>query len=118
MIALSLVEVEYCTLMEGTDEVVWLRRFLNEIAHIEPKSIIVQRNNVHSVKMARNLIFHIQIKHIECHHFVQGNVLFEAVDIKNVPSTSQRAHLLTKLLGRTKFESLQQEVGIILGFWS
>jgi hypothetical protein len=87
MIALSLVQVEYCALMEGTDEVVWLKRFLNEIAHIEPKSIIVHCNNVHSVKMARNPIFHIQIKHIECHHFVQGKVLFEEVDIKNVPST-------------------------------
>jgi hypothetical protein len=67
--------------------------------------------------MARNPIFHIKIKHIECHyHFVQEKVLFEEVDIKHVPSTSQRAHLLTKLLGRTKFESLQQQVGIILGF--
>jgi hypothetical protein len=70
MIALSLVEVEYCALMEGTDEVVWLRRFFNEIAHIEPKSIIVYCNNVRSVKMVGNPIFHIQIKHIECHHFV------------------------------------------------
>jgi hypothetical protein len=61
MIALSLVEAEYCALMEGTDEVVWLRRFLNEIAHIEPKSIIVYCDNVHSIKMARNPIFHIQI---------------------------------------------------------
>jgi hypothetical protein len=114
MISLSLVEVEYCTLMEGTDEVVWLRRFLNEIPHIELKSIIVYCNNVRSIKMAGNPIFHVQIKHIECHyHFVQEKVLFEEVDIKHVPSTSQQAYLLTKLLGRTKFESLQQQVGII-----
>ncbi len=36
VVALFLVEAEYCALMEGTKKVVWLRKFLSEINYITP----------------------------------------------------------------------------------
>jgi hypothetical protein len=40
-VALSLDEVKYCTLMENTKQVVWLRKLMTEIGLIKPRLRIV-----------------------------------------------------------------------------
>jgi hypothetical protein len=67
-VAPSSFEVEYCALMEGTKKNVWLRKLLNEIKHLKPRSTIVFCDNISSTKMAKNLIFHAITQHIKCHH--------------------------------------------------
>jgi hypothetical protein len=44
-------------------------------------------DNINSINMAKNPIFHPWTKYIECHyHFVCEKVLLEEIDIKHVPS--------------------------------
>jgi hypothetical protein len=67
-VGLSSVEEEYHALMEGTKEVVWLYKLLSEINYFKPISTIMYCDNVSSIKMAKNLVFHARTKHIECHY--------------------------------------------------
>jgi len=70
--ALSSVEAKYHALMEGTKEVVWLKKFLSEINYIKPRPTALFCDNVSNIKMAKNLVFHARTKYIECHyHFFE-----------------------------------------------
>jgi hypothetical protein len=70
--ALSSVEAKYHALMEGTKEVVWLRKILSEINYIKPRPIVLFCDNVSNIKMAKNLVFHARTEYIECHyHFFE-----------------------------------------------
>jgi hypothetical protein len=93
--------------MENTKEVVWLRKLLTKIGLIKPRLTTLFYNNISNVKMVKNHIFHAWTKHIGCHyHFVHEKVLSKEIDIKHVSSCQQQVDLLTKPLGRTKFEGL------------
>ncbi len=71
-------------------------------------------DNVNNIKMVKNQVFHARKKHIECdYHFVCEKILLKEIDIKHVLSCQQQANLLTKPLGRTKFEGLRQAIGVI-----
>jgi hypothetical protein len=87
MVALFSVGVEYCALMEGIKEVIWSRNLSTKIKHIKPRTMTMFRDNVSSIKMAKNQVFHARTKCIECHyHFVCEKVLLEEIDIKHVSS--------------------------------
>ncbi len=86
--ALFLVEAKYHTLMEGTKEVVWLRKLLSEINYIKPWPTVMFCDNVNNIKIAKNLVFHAKTKHIECHyHFVWKKVMSNKIFILHILST-------------------------------
>jgi hypothetical protein len=106
-LALSSDEAKYHILMENTKEDVWLMKLSTKIGLIKPRPTTLFCNNISNIKMAKNAILHAWTKHIECHyHFVHEKVLSNEIDIKHVQSCQQQADLLTKPLGRTKFEGL------------
>jgi hypothetical protein len=58
------------------------RRTLIFVVDADPISC----DNMSSMKIAKNPIFHARTKHIECHyHFVREKVLFEEVELIHVP---------------------------------
>lgn len=107
IMALSLVEAKYHALMEETKEIVWPRKLLNEINYIKIGLIVMFCDNVSSIKMAENQIFHAKTKYIECqYHIVGEKVMSNKISILYIPSIQQQADIFTKPLGRTKFEGL------------
>jgi hypothetical protein len=71
-------------------------------------------DNMSSMKIAKNPIFHAGTKHIECHyHFVRGKVLFEEVELIHVPTSDQPADIFTEALEINKFEEMRLKLGML-----
>ncbi len=68
-----------------------------------------------NIKMTKNHVFqYTKTKHIECHyHFIQEKAMSKKIAILHVPSIQQQANIFTKPLRRTKFEGLQQAIGVM-----
>ncbi len=67
-----------------------------------------------STKIAKNFIFHVTTKHIECHyHFVCDKVLSQEVELIHVPINDKLVDIFTKALGRNKFEEMRLKLGVV-----
>ena len=121
-ISRSSTESEYRSLSDGVQEAVWISRLLRELqllplapvsihqanteisANLEPL-VQVYCNNQSAIKLAKNLVFHARNKHIEIHHhFIRERVLEGEVGLKFISTSQQPVDILTKPLGRIKFE--------------
>jgi Reverse transcriptase (RNA-dependent DNA polymerase) len=112
-VALSTTEAEFVAASEASKEVVWLMRLFNEITELVsvPKLLI---DNMSTVKLVKNPIFHKRSKHIEVRHFfVREKVEEGQLIVEHVPSGSQLADILTKPLCRDLFVKLRGLLGII-----
>jgi hypothetical protein len=59
-------------------------------------------------------MFHATTKHIEAkHHFIREQIHLGNVDLAHIPSEDQVANILTKALGRVKFQGLRDKLGIV-----
>ena len=67
---------------------------------------MIYYDNMSSVELAKNLVFHARTKHIEVHyHFVRERVLSGEVELRYVRTHQQISDIFTKLL---RFDKLQR----------
>ena len=69
------------------------------------KSITLNCNNMSSIKLANNPVFHARSKHIKVHYsYVQEKVLTKEIDLVYVSTHEQVADIFTKSLGAEKMQ--------------
>jgi len=74
--ALSSIEVEYRSVAMAAQESTWLRQLMKD--HHQPTDYQVRIfcDNLSSIRLAKNPIFHARTKHIEVHyHYIRENVI-------------------------------------------
>lgn len=77
----------------------------------EPTTLLC--DNQSAIKLTENLILHARTKHIEVHHhFIQEKVQNKEIDLTYSPTADQVTHILTKSLGREKFQTLRERLGV------
>ncbi len=70
-------------------------------------------DNQSSTKIARNLLFHAHTNHINVHyHYIHEKSKNKKVELVHVPSHNQLVDVMTKLLGRLKFEKFINDLGV------
>jgi len=70
-------------------------------------------NNQSCINIAKNPIFHTITKHIEVYdHFICEKVILGQVEIMYVVTSDQLANILTKPLGKTKFQNFRDRIGV------
>ena len=66
-------------------EVAWLQMLLGDLGIQVQRPVVIHCNNLSSIQMAQNLVFHARTKHIEVHyHFVGERVLDGDIDLTYV----------------------------------
>lgn len=138
IVSRSSTESEYKSLSNDAQESVHLSRLLNELPisselrvpihclsttalnDLSKASVPTSQdthmfcNNSRAIKLAKNPVFHACSKHIEIsHHYVQERVLSGEISLEYIPTNDQPADILTKPLGRTKFEQHKDNIGIV-----
>ncbi|MCO5552984.1 hypothetical protein L7F22_006504 [Adiantum nelumboides] len=98
-IALSSTEAEYKGAAIVACEVAWLKMLLRDLEIHVHDPVVIYCDNISSIQLARNLVFHARTKHIEVHyHFIRERILDSDIDLDYVGTEDQAVDLFTKAL--------------------
>ena len=112
-VALSSTEAEYRGAAVAACEVAWLRKLLVDLCVEVPHKIVIYCDNLSSIQLARNPVFHARTKHIEVHyHFIRERVLAGDIDLVYVGTDEQVADIFTKALGAENLRGFRTMLGI------
>jgi hypothetical protein len=112
-VALSSPEAEYRGVAVTTCEAIWLKRLLKDLHEevFDPTEIYC--DNLSSIQLAKNPVFHVRTKYIEVHyHLVRERVLSGEVELTHVLTNRQIADIFTKPLGLDKLQQLSGALGL------
>ncbi len=113
-IALSSIEVEYRGVAMVACEVAWLRKLLGDLGLHVDRQVVIYCDNLSSIQLARNPVFHARTKHIEVHHhFIREKVLASEIDLIYVSTEDQVADIFTKVLGAEKQRRFRSMLGVM-----
>ena len=95
---------------EGT----WLVRLLEEFGVENLKPITLACDNQSALHIAQNPVFHQRTKHIEIDcHFTRDKVMEGLIQLQYLPTTQQRADILTKTVPSTHLQPILSKLGMI-----
>lgn len=103
-IALSSTEAEYMALTDSAREAIWWRNIMNEFECIDLSlPTLVNYDNKGAGELALNPCHHARSKHIDVkHHFIRECISNNLISLKQVPTLSMLADILTKPLKKLK----------------
>ncbi len=112
--ALSTAEAKYMAASTTSCEAIWLRKLLVNLFRRRMEATRILFDNHSCIKLSENLVFHDRSKHIDVRcHFVIDCVQQGAIQLSYTPTGEQVADILTKALGRTKFDYFREKMGMI-----
>jgi hypothetical protein len=113
-VALSSCEAEYVAATTAACQGVWLARLLGEIQQKLADCITLKIDNQSAISLIMNPVFHDRTKHIDLrYHFIREYVEEGKVEPEFVSSEKQLADILTKPLGRVRFQQLRSSIGMV-----
>ena len=112
--ALSSTEADYRGAIVAACEVAWLRKLLMDLGLQVDRKVVIYCDNLSSIQLAKNPVFHARTKHIEVHyHFVREQILAGDIDLVYVSTEEQVADIFTKALGAEKLRRFRIMLGLI-----
>ena len=84
VVALSTTEVEYATATEGSKEMIWLQRFMEELGKKQENSRLYS-DSQSAIHLAKNSPFHSKTKHIQLkYHFIRSVLDEELLKLEKI----------------------------------
>ena len=110
----SSTAAEYVALSEAVSEVILLKDLLSDFKVKIKKPVNIYEDNSGAVSIAKFGNFTKRSKYIEVHyHFVNENYVNGLIDIVKVSTEENVADILTKALGRVRFEKLRSLLNLM-----
>ncbi len=104
-VALLSMEAEYRNVAIVACEVVWLQKLLSNLGQSVDAPVVIYCDNINSILLANNPVYHAMTKHIEVHyHFIREKVLAKEIDLIRVSTEDQVVDIFTKALGIDKLK--------------
>ena len=113
-VALSTAEAEYIAANMACFDSVWLRKLFSELfGHVLDTTVILC-DNQSGIRLSENPVFHDRSKHIDIrYHFIREMVQRGVVRLDHIGTNEQVADILTKPLGKVKFLTFRENLGIM-----
>ena len=110
-IALSTTEAEYVATNELCKEMLWMKKFLQELG-LKKEEYVVHCDSQSAIHLSKNSCFHSKAKHIDVRYLWIKNVLEEKqLKLLKVHTNDNGADMLTKPLSKEKQELCRRMVG-------
>lgn len=114
VVALSSCEAEYIAGAVGACQGVWLKRLLADILGTNLASPVLKMDNMSALALSKNPVLHDRSKHIDLkYHYLRECAENGEVQLQFVRSEEQCADILTKALGKTKFQEFRKKIGVV-----
>ncbi len=76
--------------------------------------VVIYCDNINSILLANNPVYHATTKHIEVHyHFIREKVLVKEIDLIHVNTEDQVVDIFTKALGTDKLKKFPKILGVL-----
>jgi len=114
VVAASLCEAEYIAAATVACQGIWLARLLGEMLNQDTAPALIFVDNKSAISLCKNPVLHDRSKHIDLrYHFIRDCVEKGTVIVEFIRTGEQKADILTKSLGRVRFQELRDKVGTI-----
>ena len=113
VVSLSSCEAEFMAATEAAKQAIWLQDLFAEVIGTECERVVILVDNKSAIALTKNPVFHSRSKHIHRrYHFIRECVENGLVEVEHVLGVEQKAHILTKALGRVKFIEMRELIGV------
>ena len=113
MVALSSYEEEYIATTTAATQALWLSRMLAELLGRKVDVVELKVDSKSAIALAKNPIFHEKSKHIRIkYHFTRDCLEDGSIKASHIATTDQLANILTKSLGKSKFQEMRERIGL------
>jgi hypothetical protein len=113
VISLSTTEAELYALSTTVQETYWIKHFMESLG-IDLSKITVFEDNQGTIALVKNGRKDGRTKHVEIKHWFLTDAYKEKkIDIKYLSTEMQLADMMTKPLGRVKFQKFRKELGLL-----
>ena len=114
IVAQSSCESEYIAAANATCQALWLAQVLGEMQGSKPSAPLLKVDNKSAIALIKNPVLHEQSRHIEVkYHLVRKCEEKGLIKVQFVRSEEQLSDILTKSLGRAKFQEFRSKIGMI-----
>jgi hypothetical protein len=91
-----------------------MARLRGELLGREPEVVELKVDSKSTLALARNPVFHEHSKHIDLrYHFIWNYLAEGTVSATYINTVNQLTDILTKALGRVKFQELRAKIGMV-----
>ena len=107
------MEAEYRGAVVAACEAVWLKRILKDLGVSIMDPIRIFYDNMGSIYLARNPMFHARTKHILVHyHFIRERMQAGEIDLQHISMNLQVVDIFTKASGDDKLGKFASGLGL------
>lgn len=111
-VALSTTEAEYIAAVEASKEMLWLKRFLQELG-LKQSEYVVFCDSQSAMDLSKNSMYHARTKHIDIrYHWLRDVIEEKRMKLKKVHTDKNSADMLTKVVPGSKVELCSKLVGM------
>ena len=114
-VALSSAEAEYIALAGAAQEATWLKQLNTDLIGTSDP-ITIFEDNQSAISIAKHPQLHGRVKHINIkymYHYIREQVNNSNIELRHCQTSEMIADMLTKGLGRIKFEKLREMAGVV-----
>ena len=116
VVAQSSCEAEYIAAAAAANQGVWLARLLAEMLDSVVSRPLLRVDNKSAISLIKNPVHHDRSKHIDVKfHVIRDYAQNGQIEVKFIGTSEQLGDILTKPLGRIKFQEICTKIGLHCG---
>ncbi|CAJ2642124.1 unnamed protein product [Trifolium pratense] len=111
-VALSTTEAEYIVATEAAKELLWMKKFLQELG-FEQEKFVLFCDSQSAIHLGKNPTFHSRSKHIEVrYHWIREALEMKSFSLEKIHTDENGSDMMTKTLPVTKMICCRKKAGM------
>jgi hypothetical protein len=112
-VALSTIEAEYIAITEAAKELLWMKKFLQELG-LQQESYLLYCDSQSAIYLSKNSTFHSRSKHIDVrYHWIRDVLDEKLLQIEKIYTDDNGSDMMTKTLPVQNLEIYRRKAGLV-----